>query len=199
VAGLNVDACRIQYVDEKINFDRIQLGTVEGTYGYQSGIPKFATPLYKSEGRWPANVILDEDAAQQLDSQSGVLKTGAHPNGFKRNASSSYRGGFKGQSCEEVIATNTQGDSGGASRFFYCSKAGKKERIGNDHPTVKPIKLMSYLLKLIVPPGGTVLDPFAGSGTTAVAAKELGFNCIGIELSQHNYEIILGRLADGDL
>ena len=87
-------------------------------------------------------------------------------------------------------------DSGGASRFFYCAKASKKERgEGNNHPTVKPVKLIEYLITLITPPGGIVLDPFAGSGTTLLAAVQEGFSAIGIEREPEYCEIIRKRMA----
>ena len=74
------------------------------------------------------------------------------------------------------------GDSGSASRFFYCAKASTSERgDGNNHPTVKPLDLIKYLVKLITPPDGIVLDMFGGSGTTALACYEMGFNYILIE------------------
>ena len=112
----------------------------------------------------------------------------------------------------------------GASRFFYCAKASKKERnMGledvelttvddgrnkpidnpfmrgktprqNSHPTVKPVKLMEYLITLITPPNGIVLDPFFGSGTTGIAAVNLGFNYIGIELDEQYVEIARRRI-----
>jgi site-specific DNA-methyltransferase (adenine-specific) len=76
-------------------------------------------------------------------------------------------------------------DTGSAARFFYCSKASRKDRgEGNTHPTVKPSALMAYLCRLITPPGGTVLDPFLGSGTTGKAALLEGFNFIGIEMEE---------------
>ena len=87
------------------------------------------------------------------------------------------------------------GDIGGASRFFYCPKASKSERgEGNNHPTVKPIKLIEYLIKLITPSGGLVLDPFMGSGTTGLASKNLNFNFIGIELDENYFRISNKRL-----
>ena len=80
---------------------------------------------------------------------------------------------------------DTQGplysDSGSAARFFYTAKATRAERQGCTHPTVKPLDLMAYLCRLVTPPGGTVLDPFMGSGTTIKAALSEGFNAIGIE------------------
>jgi site-specific DNA-methyltransferase (adenine-specific) len=72
-------------------------------------------------------------------------------------------------------------DTGSAARFFYTAKATKAERQGVTHPTVKPLDLMAYLCRLVTPPGGTVLDPFMGSGTTIKAAIGEGFNAIGIE------------------
>jgi hypothetical protein len=78
--------------------------------------------------------------------------------------------------------------------FFYCSKASPPERGGSTHPTMKPLKLMRYLVKLVTPPGGMVLDPFAGSGTTLVAAKKEGFSAIGIEIAPEYYEIALARI-----
>ena len=107
---------------------------------------------------------------------------------------SSYALGGKG------IVGHDFRDSGSAARFFYCAKSSKSERneglptgTVNDHPTVKPIKLMQYLCKLIVPPGGTVLDPFCGSGSTLKAANQLGFKSIGIELDKHSCEIADAR------
>ena len=80
------------------------------------------------------------------------------------------------------IQGSLYGDSGGASRFFYCTKASRSERgDGCDHPTVKPLALMSYLCKLICPPNGLILDPFMGSGSTLIAASRENFSGIGIE------------------
>jgi hypothetical protein len=88
------------------------------------------------------------------------------------------------------------GDSGGASRFFYTAKASRKERgAGNTHPTVKPLALMRWLCRLVTPPGGLVLDPFTGSGTTALACKREGFRFIGIEREAAYVDIALDRLA----
>lgn len=80
------------------------------------------------------------------------------------------------------------------SRFFYVAKASKSERDGSIHPTMKPLKLMQYLIKLVTPPNGTVLDPFMGSGSTGVAAKNLGFNFIGCEMNEEYFEIAKRRI-----
>ena len=100
---------------------------------------------------------------------------------------------------DEVVGlfpVTTSGSS--AARFFYCAKASKADRSeGNIHPTVKPTDLMRYLCRLVTPPGGIVLDPFMGSGTTLVAAKLEGRKAIGIELEEEYCEIAAKRLAQG--
>jgi site-specific DNA-methyltransferase (adenine-specific) len=130
-----------------------------------------------------------------LDAQTGTLTSGKMKAGQQRNRSKG-EGGYHGDFPNTATAVGTYGDSGGASRFFYCGKATKKERgPGNDHPTVKPLDLMGYLLKLLsTPTGGIILDPFAGSGTTLIAAKKLGRPCIGVELDAHNCAIAVARL-----
>lgn len=80
-------------------------------------------------------------------------------------------------------------------RYFYCAKAGKTDRAGSSHATVKPLALMRYLCRLVTPPGGFVLDPFAGSGTTLQAAREEGFQAIGIEREDEYVRDIVRRLA----
>lgn len=93
---------------------------------------------------------------------------------------------------EEVV-----GPMGSAARFFYCAKASKADRDqGNAHPTVKPTALMRYLCRLATPPGGVVLDPFAGSGSTGKAAMLEGFNFVGIELNAEYVDIARARIAN---
>ena len=83
------------------------------------------------------------------------------------------------------------------SRYFYCKKASKKEKgEGNIHPTVKPIDLMKYLCRLITPKGGTILDPFMGSGTTGIAANLEGFEFIGIEREEQYFHIAKTRISE---
>ncbi len=97
---------------------------------------------------------------------------------------------------DEATSAGTYGDSGGASRFFYCAKASPKERGKyNKHPTVKPLELMRYLCRLTkTPTGGIVLDPFMGSGTTILAAILEGRQGVGIEISEEYCEIARKRL-----
>ena len=89
------------------------------------------------------------------------------------------------------------GDEGSSARFFYCPKTSKSERHNGDantHPTVKPVELMKYLCRLVTPKGGTVLDPFMGSGSTGMAAKDEGFDFIGIEKEEEYFKICESRI-----
>lgn len=91
-------------------------------------------------------------------------------------------------------------DTGGASRFFYCPKPSKSEKgADNNHPTVKPINLMRWLCRMVTPPGGVVLDPFMGSGTTGCAATLEGLGFIGIEQDTHYHSIATARIAGHEL
>ena len=146
-----------------------------------------------NQGRFPANVILDEEAGKLLDEQSGVTRSG------KVKSDKGAYGGVSTTGFLRGITTtqNQHGDSGGASRFFYCAKASKKERgEGNNHPTVKPLSLIKYLITLVTPPEGVCLDPFEGSGTHALACEELGFNYIGFELDKHYCDIATKRIEN---
>lgn len=195
--ALNIDGCRIGTEERVAAFtsfapcarDRLGApGTAEARRGTQ-GPPK----LY--EGRWPGNVILDESQAEQLDRQSGVLTSGANPT---KRSSDKYRdvyGDFTGQA-ECVPARGA--DTGGASRFFYVPKADAHERPRDGdtaHPTVKPVELMRYLVRLVTPPNGRILDPFAGSGTTLEAAIIEGFHATGVERDPTYLPLIRQRLT----
>jgi site-specific DNA-methyltransferase (adenine-specific) len=192
VAGMNIDACRIgENPGYKYNADKNGT-TFHGKQGerIKRTAEKAGTQFIEAtKGRWPANVLFDEEAAAMLDEQSGITKSSAKPR---------HNGDFKSVAKGHEKAHTTFGheDEGGASRFFYTAKASKKERgPGNDHPTVKPLALMKYLLTLLsTPTGGVILDPFAGSGTTLLAAQKLGRQCIGVELDPHNCGIITTRL-----
>ena len=128
-------------------------------------------------GRWPANVLLSEEAAEALDAQSGLLKSGACPAGDP---------------------ATIYADTAGTSKFFFCAKASQKERREgcdvNKHPTVKPLKLMRWLCRLITPPGGFILDPFVGSGSTGVAALKEGFVFGGIDEDPESIETARRRI-----
>jgi DNA modification methylase len=125
-----------------------------------------------------------------LDEQSGFSRSSSGGTSTGRNFGQDY----DDKSSKNLPRTGYN-DSGGASRFFYEAKASRKERGEfNKHPTVKPIALMEYLIKLVTPPEGIVLDPFLGSGTTALAALNLGRFFIGIELNEEYCEIARRRI-----
>ena len=195
--GLNIDGCRIGTEGGGTRCNkRDELGNCLGhpdRRGTAYGVTYHARESEGVQGRFPANVILDEEAGALLDQQSGSISYGNKPGGYSYSDRQYAVQGFI-KDCKPKAPSN-YGDSGGASRFFYCAKASKKERgEGNNHPTVKPVKLMEYLITLITPPNGTVLDPFFGSGTTGIAAVNLGFNYIGIELDEHYVEIARRRI-----
>jgi DNA modification methylase len=103
----------------------------------------------------------------------------------------------KAVEAERVSENAPAPDSGSAARFFYCAKASKADRSeGNTHPTVKPTDLMRYLCRLVTPPGGIVLDPFMGSGSTGKAAMLDGFRFIGIEREAEYLEIAKQRMQE---
>jgi hypothetical protein len=128
----------------------------------------------------------------ELDGQSG--ERGASGQGGPRAASYAHDNDVYGKFASH--APYSYDAKGGASRFFYCSKASRRDRgEGNGHPTVKPTDLMRWLVRLITPPGGLVLDPFAGSGSTGKAAAIEGFRFLGIEREAEYVEIARARIA----
>jgi len=137
-----------------------------------------------------------------LDEQSGELQSGLMKAGQQR-VESKGKGGYHDNFPDTASAHPTYGDRGGASRFFYTAKASARDRndgydVKNTHPTVKPSSLMRYLCALTATPtGGTILDPFMGSGTTIVAARDMGRRAIGIETQEAYCEIAVRRLAQG--
>jgi DNA modification methylase len=220
--GLNIEGCRI----EAIGRPHIEKTgrTWEG-----SSMPACESRSIGTTdvGRWPANVLLDEQAAEILDEQSGYQKSGTT---VRRNGPIS--GGVTSINRPKPQGPDVPAreEGGGASRFFYVAKASRQEREQgldhlpavaaevdtgraedsagakharagrhgarrNHHPTVKPIALMRHLIRLITPPGGMVLDPFGGSGTTPCAAVLEGVASVTIELTPEYIPIIEGRIA----
>jgi site-specific DNA-methyltransferase (adenine-specific) len=197
--------------------------SVYGTYGIETGSESGHDP---NVGRWPANLILgcacegEHDpgcAVAMVDEASG--KGVSRRGGPRKSAGPGAGYGMAHTGAE-------YDDAGGASRFFYTAKASRAEREAglfgassvvndgretsidnpyqrgdtlrrNTHPTVKPIALMQWLVRLITPPGGTVLDPFCGSGSTLIAADREGLDAIGIEINP-GYAAIARDRAKGD-
>jgi site-specific DNA-methyltransferase (adenine-specific) len=237
--ALNIDGCRIEGPKGSGVWGSSQ-ATVNPNkkFNRSPGNPEYRTEAHP-EGRWPANVMVDEEAAAALDAQSGELTSGANPTRRGSNKFASTYGDFVGQvECVPVRGL----DVGGASRFFYCAKASRAEReagldllperlhaqsggaqgaqgalargeaeyqqeslglnvvkrVRNHHPTVKPVALMRWLCRLVTPPGGLVLDPFAGSGTTGIACVLEGFRFLGIEEDSGYLAIAQARIAHAE-
>jgi DNA modification methylase len=198
--ALNIDECRIA-PQEKDDYGRSAAnskGTINAHDGFEGKSFKISEregDYASSQGRWPANIILDEEAAAALDEQSGqVRSSGAKSNTQQTKSSTDLK--FMGNATG-IVGVNNYNDKGGASRFFYVAKASKKDRgEGNVHSTVKPTKLMSYLIKLVTPPNGIVLDPFMGSGSTGVAAVSENYNFIGCEMDESYLEIARKRINE---
>ncbi len=196
--GMNADGCRIPRGDVTPR----EVASASDGYGTYGDAPRMS---HDARGGFPANVIMDEEAAAELDRQSGVLQSGSF-NGAR--AGMGYGGGNGSQ------GSTYQANEGGASRFFYTAKASTSERDKglenlptsdgrNPHPTVKPISLMRYLVRRASPPGAwdpdmskrpVVLDCFMGSGSTGVAALVEGVRFVGCELEAASAEVARLRL-----
>jgi hypothetical protein len=211
--ALNIDGCRAA-VGQPDGRTRDRSGETTKSMGYSAtGGTDFRAapgPRGGSElGRWPANVVLvhadtctDRCArgcpVAELDQQSGVLTSGANPT---RRSADKFRDAY-GEFAGQAECTPARGaDAGGASRFFpsfrWEAKAPTSERPqvhGVSHPTVKPVDLMRWLVRLVCPPDGLVLDPFAGSGTTLQAARAEGMRAVGIEREPSYLPLIRARL-----
>lgn len=176
--ALNIDGCRVNADGERVISEADYL--------------RYEQNLREAQvGRWPANLIHDGSEEvlagfPQAKGQQGAV-TGDEPS----SKTDAVYGQFNGRS-----ATTPRGDTGSAARFFYCAKASKRDRgEDNAHPTVKPTDLMAYLCRLVTPPGGVVLDPFMGSGSTGKAAVREGFRFIGIEREAKYLEIARARIS----
>ena len=216
VGGLNIDGCRVATDDAQWT----RHGTADHGEGW--GFKR----IYQENttgGRWPANVILDEEAAAALDAQSGVTRSAQSERGLQH---SGRHGGIAdgGNLKDGTNSIRGHSDTGGASRFFYTAKASRSEREAgldgvevkpaggmqgrqdgslagtpvqraNHHPTVKPIALMRYMIRLVAPRGAVVLDPFMGSGSTGCAAMVEGMQFIGIDITPEYVDIARRRIA----
>ncbi len=216
VGGLNIDASRIG--------TEIRETWSAGGQNYKVSNPEpWQETKHMVKGRWPANIILDEYTAELLDEQSGIRPGGQFPSKRGQAVNTSFASGQ-----ETVGGARSMGDTGGASRFFYVAKASKRDRneglealpikrpddrtstgMGtfeekgvqpqhNFHPTVKPTALMRYLVRLVTPENGIVLDPFAGSGSTGKAAILENKQFIGIEITAEYLPIIQGRIEHAE-
>jgi len=229
--GINIDGCRVGASKEDMG-DWNRFKGFQNSNTIRKNMVDNKTEDFKErvdnginiQGRFPANIILDEEARKILDEQSGISES-------KKNL---MKGGKQDTiaygNYNEINTIRGHNDKGGASRFFYCAKASKSERnLGcedmeekqtwasqetresnsfdvfesdgrpktlnkNNHPTVKPVKLMQYLVRLVTPKGAICLDPFFGSGTTGIACIKEGMNYIGIEREKDYIKIAEARI-----
>jgi len=217
VGGINVDGCRIDTAPVPTTIHG--LSSKEGSFMNCREAPQPFIP--NQSGRWPSNLLLDEESGKLLDLQSGELIGAGNVRGVNTNSMDKSIFGIGHAIGENPNYYDNKG--GGASRFFYIAKADRFEReaglvgnvecsrckklveegqwpvhqgdhIYNDHPTVKPIELMRYLVRLVTPKGGICLDPFVGSGTTLIADMFEGVNGVGIEKDAEKDGAIFHRL-----
>lgn len=216
--GLNIDGTRVGTE----NVQCVKKGGGGTTFHGQTEKPRLSG---STQGRFPANVIFDEAAGEMLDAQSGISKSTGGKGDAKHRARHNWApkvgpttGGLKdvgGASrffyCAKTSKRERNAGLEGMPKGFgkrnfsegmqYKLQAnGSKTSVAqipeqNTHPTVKPLTLMRYLCRLITPPGGVVLDPFLGSGTTGIAAKDEGFEFIGIEREPEYMIIAEARLG----
>ena len=208
--GINIDGCRIGIEgatkrSHQAEYDKDENGREDRS---ENWMRKGHSIIELNEGRFPANIILDEEAGEVLDEQSGISKSQSGTTKTKINNKDANWFRNAGGDTEDRWGF---GDKGGASRFFYQAKVSKKERnMGldkrkngetpeapvqkNSHPTVKPVSLMAYLCRLITPPNGIVLDPFMGSGSTGIAAKLEGLRFCGMEMDEDYFKIASARI-----
>lgn len=210
--ALHIDACRVPVVARPLLVGHGRDTPGKATYGKNGpGGGSHAAGLTE-QGRWPPNVVVTHHVscrdtcvtgcpAAELDEQSGILRSGATPVRRHADIFRDCYGRFAGASNVRPIRG---ADRGGATRFFpvfrWQAKAPRTERPrvdGHAHPTVKPLQLIRWLVRLVTPAGGVVLDPFLGSGTTAEAARLEGFRCIGIEREAEYLPLIRARLRKG--
>jgi site-specific DNA-methyltransferase (adenine-specific) len=197
--ALNIDGCRVEGVkgvpvspSRKAAGNALS-GSVDGSLRQCTGEEGGFDP---NLGRWPANLVHDgsDEVLACFPAETGA---GGRAQGPTRRGDSGSvaRGAFNGTG---DASAPFYGDSGSAARFFYCAKSSKAERgEGNDHPTVKPVALMRWLVRLVTPPGGSVLDPFGGSGSTGVAVAFENFNATLIEMDPRFAEIARRRIVQG--
>lgn len=193
--AVNIDGCRVHADDAQggaYTVKRLAPGAQVNATGEWK-----QDAIYEGEtkpGRWPANVVHD-GSDEVLESFAAYGQRGAIAPVHTRNGDK-FRNTFGAFSGNVDEAGSTfRGDSGTAARFFYSAKAATEDRAGSSHPTVKPVALMRWLVRMITPPGGLILDPFAGSGTTGAAARAEGFASILIERENEYADDICRRLG----
>jgi DNA modification methylase len=200
---LNIDGCRVDYAsdDDKGRalagdaFKRKDTSDKGWSRPWMADLDRVARMNAEAKqraqaGRFPANLLHDGSAEVvslfPVTTSRSILPH--HKTHESENRAMSGKNYVRGPQF-------SPGSSGSAARFFYCSKASRKDRgEGNTHPTVKPTDLMRYLCRLVTPPGGIVIDPFMGSGSTAVAAIREGLQFVGVERDRNSLDIAVDRI-----
>jgi DNA modification methylase len=180
--AINVDGCRVETAAESFVDNRtVRSNSVFGKLN--------AADYDGSKGRWPANIVHDgsKEVMAAFPDAPGQQRGVGPANGEK--ASVNVYGDYGAR--EQF---DPRGDSGSAARFFYTAKADAEDRFGSKHPTVKPVDLMQWLIRLVTPKGGIVIDPFAGTGTTGEAAFLEGVKSILIERDDKYLKDIRARM-----
>lgn len=204
--ALNIDGTRVPH-DATVDLDRQQRqqhadGAVEGAFGAAALIGS-EIPTYKPEGRWPANLIHDgssevlEHFPTTGDDNNAGRFFNVTPYTDLDGASFVYcpkAGTAERNAGLQHLDEQSAGVKNSSGRGFSETDPHRDIKAQNHHPTVKPLALMRHLIRLVTPAGGVVLEPFAGSGTTLVAATLEGFDAIGIELTADYLPIIIGRI-----
>jgi DNA modification methylase len=185
--GINIDTSRVPLNGDyksKANGRPSQTGLDDNYVSETANQPD-------TVGRFPANFI--HDGSDEVVSCFPNTKAGGSVSGKEKSRTGDANTNCYGE--YNRVAWDSYSDDGSAARFFYCAKVSKKERgENNDHPTVKPQELMKYLIRMVTPESGIVLDPFMGSGSTGMAAKDLAIDFIGIELDPDYIEIAKNRI-----
>lgn len=188
--AFNVDACRVPTEDHIFTHGdgaEVKRYVYDGNYKLQKPVQHDSQKL----GRYPANLVHD-GSPEVLALFPNTCKSRGG-GGVKRVGTHVYDGGYKGKHYDAVGFM----DSGSAARFFYCAKPSRRERgEGNNHPTLKAVALMRWLVRLVTRRGGLVLDPFMGSGTTGIAALQEGMRFVGIERDAGYMEIAKRRIME---
>jgi hypothetical protein len=178
--GLNIDGCRVGDLVQDTSKNGRE-AAVHKTTVFQSGLKKdFEGRI--TVGRWPSNVIFDQYAGTELDWQTGHLAAGNRP--AKRNYASAFAQNKNQQGAENPGRVD---DGGGGSRYFFGVKRSKEERKNG----LKPVSLWAYLLRLVTPEGGVVLDPFNHSRHVFEAASQEGFSVVAVSVVPGNPHIPL--------
>jgi DNA modification methylase len=187
--AINVDGCRIEgAVPKPGSINPTNLSGANGIYGIDKRASRQAEWEPSTLGRFPANLC--HDGSDEVLDLFPETRARGNATPTKRCIKTEGWGNI-GAAGEGPV---DPGDSGSAARFFYSAKASKAERNGSKHPTIKPLRLKAWLTRLITPPNGVVLDPFAGTGMTGRAAMDQGFDAILIEREAEYIEDICRRV-----